>query len=44
MFEESEEQLIDIYDVKVNYFNIYVVSKKNTTCCYIFVLYIYNYY
>lgn len=40
MFEESEEQLIDIYDVKVNYFNISVISKKNTTC-YIFVLYIY---
>ena len=28
MFEESEEQLIDIYDVKVNYFNISVVSKE----------------
>ena len=26
VFEESEEQLVDIYDVEVNYFNIYIVT------------------
>lgn len=42
MFEESEEQLIDIYDVKVNYFNISVVSKKKIQLviylCYIYII------
>lgn len=40
MFEESEEQLIDIYDVKVNYFNISVVSKKKYNLLHICVIYI----
>jgi len=41
VFEESEEQLIDIYDVKVhvNYFSISVVSKKKILL-YISVIYI----
>lgn len=42
VFEESEEQLIDIYDVKVNYFNISVVSKKIQPVviylCYIYII------
>ena len=42
MFEESEEQLIDIYDVKVNYFNISVISKKKIQLviylCYIYII------
>ena len=42
VFEESEEQLIDIYDVKVNYFNISVVSKKKIQLviylCYIYII------
>ena len=41
MFEESEEQLIDIYDVKVNYFNISVVSKKKIQLVVIYLCYIY---
>lgn len=42
VFEESEEQLIDIYDVKVNYFNISVISKKKIQLviylCYIYII------
>ena len=40
VFEESEEQLIDIYDVKVNYFNISVVSKKIQLVIYLCYIYI----